>query len=552
MIRRRISAQPAVWLLALGVPLVLLGVTALRHFDGLYGQDAFAYYDYATGPVRQSLPSLRLPPPFFWPPGYPLLVALVSFVVGISPRAGQFVSLGAGLLAPLFTALLAREVWSETDDGWGLPVLAGALAALVGQLWQSSVVVMADTAGLAAATAGVWALARYGRRAGGAVAGAAGGAVAGAAGGAVAGAAGGGWLVLAAALMAYAVLTRWAYALVAIVCVAYVLWLLVRWPFRVKWRHVALAAAAVSLVLAPVWLPALQRAMLRPSPPAAPATAPPAASQQPAFAGDLSVYSWHPLNAFRRQFVTADGLLSYRIANGLWYALAPAHRYYFTPLLAWFLLPGGWAVLHRRASAPIILLLGWVAAIFVFHAGAPWQNFRFNLAHLPPLAILVAIGVQTVAGWLRRVFPVGTPHRAASGLLVLVVVAGMAWMAAGGWALTHSFIARKTADLATVAWVEHLTGGGNARLLTFNLTSTFRHYGHLGGTHELYGLEPPELAALVGDGEAVYLLIDVAEVEGQWQGRSPSLNYHWLREQVGLDEIGRARTYTLFRVSGQP
>jgi hypothetical protein len=98
--------------------------------------------------------------------------------------------------------------------------------------------------------------------------------------------------------------------------------------------------------------------------------------------------------------------------------------------------------------------------------------------------------------------------------------------------------------------VEHQTRPA-ARLLTFNLTSTFRHYGHL-DTYELYGLEPPELAALVGDGEAVYLLIDVADVEGQWQGRSPSLNYHWLREQAGLDEIGVVRTYTLFRVSGQP
>lgn len=512
MIGRRPSIHPAVWLLAM-VPLVLLGVAALRHFDGLYGQDSFAYYDYATGPLRQSLLSSRLPPPFFWPPGYPLLVTLVTFAVGITPRAGQFVSLGAGLLVPIFTALLAREVWSETNEGWGLPVLAGALAALVGQLWQSSLVVMADTAGLAAASAGVWALARYGRRTGG------------------------GWLILAAALMAYAVLTRWAYALVAIVCVAYVLWLLLRRPFRVKWRHAALAAAAVSLVLAPVWLPALQGAM-------------DPASQQPAFAGNLSVYSWHPLNALRRQFITADGLLSYRTANGLWYTLAPANRYYFTPLLAWFLLPGCWAALHRRAAAPIFLLLGWAAAIFVFHAGAPWQNFRFNLAHLPPLAILVAIGVQTVAGWLRRVFPAGSPRRVASGVLVLVVVAGMAWMAIGGRALTNSFIDRKAADLATVAWVEHQTEP-NAHLLTFNLTSTFRHYSRL-ETHELYGLEPGKLAALVDNGEAVYLLIDVAEVEGQWQGRSPSLNYHWLREQAGLDEMGRERTYTLFRVNGQP
>ncbi|MEZ4768396.1 MAG: hypothetical protein R2844_08215 [Caldilineales bacterium] len=87
------------------------------------------------------------------------------------------------------------------------------------------------------------------------------------------------------------------------------------------------------------------------------------------FAVDLQVYSWSPLNALRREFVTADGLLSYAWPNGLWYALAPAHRFYFTPLLAPLLIPGLWAVIRRRAAGPLLLLAGWAGVIFVFHAG---------------------------------------------------------------------------------------------------------------------------------------------------------------------------------------
>src|ERR671939_361586 len=122
------------------------GIAALRGFDGLYGQDAYAYFDYATASVRDSILHLKPLEAFFWPPGYPLLVALVSLAVGPLPLAGQMVSLAMGALVPVFTALLA-----------------GGMVAVCGQLWQSGIVVMADTTGLALATVSAWALARYAR-----------------------------------------------------------------------------------------------------------------------------------------------------------------------------------------------------------------------------------------------------------------------------------------------------------------------------------------------------------------------------------------------------
>jgi hypothetical protein len=93
---------------------VLLPVAALvliRRFDGLYGQDAFAYYDYAVGPLRQSLLALRVvpPPEFYWPPGFPALVAIVSLALGTTPLAAQLVSLVMGTVAAVATAALTRE-----------------------------------------------------------------------------------------------------------------------------------------------------------------------------------------------------------------------------------------------------------------------------------------------------------------------------------------------------------------------------------------------------------------------------------------------------------
>src|SRR5712691_2476644 len=78
---------------ALLLVLPAAGMAIGRGFDGLYGQDAYAYFDYATVSVRRSIVQIAPLEAFFWPPGYPLLVALASFVIGPSALAGQAVSL---------------------------------------------------------------------------------------------------------------------------------------------------------------------------------------------------------------------------------------------------------------------------------------------------------------------------------------------------------------------------------------------------------------------------------------------------------------------------
>jgi hypothetical protein len=88
-------------LLFLFALLVRLALVAVAEFDGLYGQDSFAYFYYALS-LREAVGAGDLPPPFFWPLGYPALVALATLLTGPQPFAGQFVSLLTGAaVAPL-------------------------------------------------------------------------------------------------------------------------------------------------------------------------------------------------------------------------------------------------------------------------------------------------------------------------------------------------------------------------------------------------------------------------------------------------------------------
>lgn len=487
------------------LPLIVVGpvliLTVRYQFDGLYGQDPYAYLGYALGPLRDSLLALEAPPPFFWPPGYPLVVALLSLAFRAGPGLGQAVSLASGALVPVFTALLAAELWSTKEDAKFdafVPSLAGLLAAFVGQLWQSSAVIMADTLALASATLGMWALARYGRK------------------GRTR------WLCFAAAAVGFAVFTRWAYALVAIPATAYALYVLWRSPRRQALVDAAAAAIVVSIVLSPI----LHRAFV---------------TDGGSFTGNLSVWSWNPLNAFRREFVTLDGLLSYQYPNGLFYASAPARDEFFTPLLAWLLLPGAWALWRRPSPARLILLGGWIAIILVFHVGGPYQGFRFTLAFLPPLAILAAIGIATVGGWL--------PSRARS-LFALLIVVGVAAMAVGGWQLTASYMERKQADLKTVRWVEARLPPGST-LLTFEITLTFEQYSDL-EIEDIFFHTPESIASLLTDERPTYLFVDVTDLENQWRGHAPYTVYRHLADGPGLETIDRRGSYTLFAVTLPP
>lgn len=505
------------------VPLVMLAALPLLvpawlarrvGFDGLYGQDAYAYFDYAVGPLATALRAARPLPPFFWPPGYPLVVALATEVIGPYPQVAQTISWVAAVLTVGFAAFWAGEVWPYPARRRPGMVITGLLTACVGQLWQSSIVVMADTTGLAAATAGMWALARYDRQGSPRQ---------------------GAWLVLASACLAFALLTRWAYALVALVAALWVLGRCRRQPWPVLVRQVGPALLVASIVLAPLgwaWLTGAVDPV----------------SGHAAFAGNWQVYAWSPRHAFQREFVTPDGLLRYRWPNGLWYAAAPAHRYFFTVLLAPFLVVGAvTAVRWRRHEPRLLVPIAWAGAVWAFHAGAAWQNFRFNLAHLPALALLTGLGIVTVAAACRRL-PGMRGARLATALLGLWVLGGLLLMGHGGWVLTKAFIARKNADVATLRWAEARLPAA-ARLLTFNLTPTFRHYGRL-EVVDLYALSPATLEAYIAEGRPLYLLLDRANVESQWQGRSPELHYRRLKAEPGLVSLGRYGPYTLWCVGG--
>ncbi len=93
------------WVLWIVTVLLFLGGLGLRwhmlaqiDFDGLYGQDAYAYYGYGTD-VKSAILELRAPSATYWPLGYPILLGMAFLIGGISPEHDQILAVSLGALS---------------------------------------------------------------------------------------------------------------------------------------------------------------------------------------------------------------------------------------------------------------------------------------------------------------------------------------------------------------------------------------------------------------------------------------------------------------------
>jgi len=485
------------------VLLVLLALAALlaQHsaFDGLYGQDAFAYYNYGLD-FREALATLRPPAASFWPLGFPALLAGFFALFGATPQAAQVLVLGLGALAVGVMFVFVRDLlllvgWRRTEAR-----IAGAGAALIllgcGQFVQSSLVIMADVPALLWALLSGWWVVRAKKS-------------------------GGGWLVMASLALAMAGITRWLYLLLALPWGVFYLA-----GGRVHWRGVVWAIlVGGALVLAQL-----------------------AHSQQNTkqFTNHDLLQSWSPANAFQRSFDHEDGVFHFEHTISQFYARAATSPYYINPLFLPLVGLGVLAALWRRDWLVLLLLVGWVLLMFGFLAGIQRQNVRFALAFFPPIAAFAGMGLGVLWGVMDRAPAFGFAGR---GFGVLAVgVALLTSYAAGSHALDQ-IAQRKEKDLAAVEWARQHIPETEADVLTLELWLIMQHYEPSLGAVQIYYETPQSLERLRSASRPTYVLLNRWGLNNQWVGKSPWIAYSWLNDKLGLVFVGHYGNYHLLKVN---
>lgn len=479
--------------LALAIRMLLILQT---NFDGLYGQDAFAYYNFA-GELLNFVQTGSAPGPFFWPIGYPMILALGFSVLGTSTSSSLVLNILMGALLPVLVYLLARQLKMRLFSA----ITAGLVMLVCGQALQSSLVLMADIPALFWATLSALALLRYmntQRRH---------------------------WIALAAALFALAIINRWLYLTLAI---PWALATLLSWRKPILWKRVGLDVIVALVAGLIVLTPQLIYGQFNPQ----------QTLRHP------WVLNWSISNAWQTTFDNIDGHFEYEKINALFYARPFYDPIYLSPLLLLFVLAGIRKITIKSQRVSILLIGGWLVIPYLFLSGIPYQNIRFPLIIFPAIALCVGYGVETLLST-----QIAQKRRVAAGILVtLLVFFGLGQMATHGDALIRNFIVNQQRNKQIVEWAASKLPEG-ARLYTFGLTLTLQHYTLL-DVYELYYETPSTLNQRWRNGQDDYLLINVYNVESQWQGRAPSIAYHWLQQMRGLIKLGDNAGYTLYRVAG--
>lgn len=514
-------------------------------FDGLYGQDSFAYYDFAKA-LSEGQPT----PDFFWPVGYPGLLALGFRLFGASAKTGQLLNLLLGALLPPLVYSLTRQL---TGGKWAA-LVAGILMFICGQALQSSLVLMADIpalfwALLSAACLCTYLSIEFVRTHGGA-------SLPRSTSSSI-------WLTLAAISLALACITRWLYLVLFIPWAITFLW---HQRGRIHWRHSLIAGGTAALIFIPQILYSLNN------------TAP--------TLNHAWVEGWSIDNAFKREFTNIDGHFEYAQQNRFFYAKPFYDSYYLTPLFTPFILIGFVTLLRRRLLPQAAMLHLWALLPYCFLIGIPYQNIRFPLIVFPAVAVLAGIGFESLGKWIWHVktqsgvpLPAqNTISRPLSGLsptlasgfepdawrkpkffvllrraLLLTAAAGILILGLQdtlnvGLPAVETFITNQQRDRDAAEWASANIPAG-ATVYTFGLTLTLKHYTDF-TVYELYYETPASLNRRWIHGQEDYLLLNVWNIENQWAGREPQIAYHWLRDERGLTQLGRNGYYTLFRIDG--
>jgi hypothetical protein len=499
-----------VMLLVLLVNLVSLRMTG---FDGLYGQDPFAYFEHAVDianrwTVFHQWRFEERPRLLAWPVGYPAILAGLFRLLWPTPVLGQAVSLlawagSAGLVVAVGRRLVGRQA----------ALLAGVLFAFVPWGRKLAVSVMSDATTTVLTLAAVW----LGLRARETVRAAGPGARAG--------------LLLCTAGLLFGLSGTVRHLSLTTMPLLVVLAFRPRGleqPTPRRWLPwVALACLVAGLGYLPQWIVN----HLHPS----------------QFWEHTWMTRWSPWHAFRTEFETGDGYARYTVPPLLFFVgqvfVSPR---LLTPVGLPLCALGAWVLCRRRREradgaaetlgvAGLLLVTWWLLPAFGLSL-VPNENERYATIYLAPMVWGAALGA--VEG-LR--LAAGSP-RLRQAMLAFGVLA-----LAGFYAISERHLRRFTGDKArelSIARTLEARVPRGAQVLTFGLSPLLDHYTRL-RLKELATLTPGRIAELAAE-PGTYLFADPAFIERVFARHPIGERFRAARARAVEPEVAEIGGYRLW------
>jgi len=454
--------------------LILLFATALiiriaflldSGFDGLYGQDAYAYLNWSEN-FRNEILSFNIPKKFFyWPVGYFLITSFVSLII---PLPMKTVALGVSIISGSLLApavyRLAKEISAVALGKESAEVIAlysGLIVCFSGTLIKSSVVIMSDALAVLLITCGIYYLIKYS----------------------------GDYslpeLVKAFIFLALAVMTRYAYAL----CIVLFLTVITTAYFRSGRSFEVIKAALISLTAGLiVSIPELYYMINY-------------GISYFQYEGDNPTWasSWSILNFFRSSFVTFDGVKDYRFINSVYY-LAPIFHPLYLSVFGFTFLAGCMRLIKLRYL--MLIFTAWFLPFYFFLSGVPYQSLRYAIGYLPLFIIISATGLSSarLSSFKKNVFFV-------TGIVVLLAAAYIHFI---------KFNQQKQTELEVAEYVR-TNFNDRDMILSYDVTFAIEHYSAYDVT-EFATCPLNDIKNITEANGTVYLILPIEKIRTQYKG----------------------------------
>ena len=516
-------------------------------FDGLYGQDAYAYYYQARALFEEATGRSPAPGALFgtnglqhWPVGYHLQI-IAGFLLGGEGLFGpRLLTLGMAVACPILVyALLGHFLKNAV---WAARLLAGLVAAALLPLnatyTRMGISLMSDIPALFWTLLALLCFLRLvppveeagdPKSSGYRLL----------------------WAVCFGGALGLAVLTRYGVAALVPPLLCYALAnLLARRRVRpdayIPARRIMIAAAWSILAFAVALIPqAIYLATHNPG---------------TTVADSLSGFSLS--NVFSSVSVSADGtatfaqpMIAFYLINPFWDTAAGYLSIFFLPLI----LLGLVYLVRLRSWDLLVLLVTWWLIPGLLYASTPYQAQRFTLLYLPAIAITSGLGAYMVSAMvLKRPFSRNDAQawtwRAVSLVLAFALLLGalQCWKAVNDWAATHSAWQAQDQQVATLARsVADKTSSGakQAHIISFGATAALYHYTSW-PTLELFNTDQRGIEEFVSTTEPNLVVIPVDSMKTQWAGRPVGNLWQWLQSNYTLTSAGQSGIYTVFALSG--
>jgi 4-amino-4-deoxy-L-arabinose transferase-like glycosyltransferase len=463
-------------------------------FDGFYGQDSYAYYEYSKAFIS-SVNNFKIPDNFYFPVGFYLFTYAVNiFTFGNTNIASLIVSLISNSFIPALTFLvstgLLKNCFSEKETGI-ISLFAAVIMCASGSLIQAGIVIMSDSLGLALALTSVVLLIKY-TDSGKLV-----------------------YSLFSFVFLSLSIMTRYINILFIPLFILIFFSYLHSFKMKVNLKHLFLSLVIAVIVFLPQLYYILKFGVsyLRPE-------------EGP---GQWTT-QWSLLNLFKRDFFIADGTFTYTLWNSVYYAAAIFNPMNFL-LFGIFFISGLYFIAVRKYRLLLIIPIAWIFMYYIFLSGMPIQVSRYTMIYSPSVAIIASLGIfETFTGVkLRKIIFVS--------LMLILFCSGMYRI--------NNFLVQKERDMQVVEFVNNNVEN-KSTLFSFFITGTINHYSPKKSL-ELYYFNVNKIKGIIDSSMSnVYFVIPETIINNQWKGLTLEQTFSFVKSNYNPEKIGYIDIYTIY------